>query len=436
VSSPSGDRAASGSIAAPLWGVLVLPFGLAVGFAQIAVPYQLRARGADMTTIGFISFVTGVPHFLKFFWSPAIDAGWPRRRWLLASIALTAGSLGLAALVPPSVEAHLGPFTLLAVYTALLTIAQAGAATSSSAVLALMAQTLTPDAKGKASGWQTAGSLAGTSIGGALLTWCLTHLAPPVTALVIVSLCAVSALPVLSLHEPTPAKHPLGQLLLDLLRDVWASVRAREGWTALVICLAPVGTGALLNLVSGLAHDYAGDDATREQLAEVVSGVLGGIVQAAGALVGGYVCDRMNRRLAYALFGGLTGAAAVGMMIGPATPVAFTVGCLAYSFATGLCYAAFYAFILETVSGGAGLATKVSLFVSASNVPLAYVSWLDGAAYDWAVAWSHDPARGRFGMCSMDAVASFVGIGILLAMLLVVRRLGAGEKQPTPSLAP
>ena len=39
--------------------------------------------------------------------------------------------------------------------------------------------------------------------------------------------------------------------------------------------------------------------------------------------------------------------AAVGMMLGPATPTAFTVGCLAYSFANGLCYAAFYAFIRQ-----------------------------------------------------------------------------------------
>lgn len=409
-------------LAAPLWGALVLPFGLAVGFAQIAVPFQLRARGADMTTIGFISFVTGVPHFLKFFWAPAIDAGWPRRSWYLATVALTALSLGLTALIPPSTTEHLGPFTLLAVYTALLTVAQAAAATTSSAMLALMAETLPVAAKGKASGWQTAGSLVGTSVGGAFLTWCVQHLSHTLTATLVVGLCVLSALPALFIDEPAPERHAVGAMMRALVADVWMTVRSRQGWTALVICVAPLGTGALLNLVSGLAHDYAGDDATRERLAELVSGVFGGLAQAAGALIGGYLCDFVNRRLAYAIFGGLTAVAAVGMMLGPATPAAFTVGCLAYSFANGLCYAAFYAFILEMISGGTGVTTKIALFISAANVPLAYVPWLDGAAYDWAVKWTRDPAAGRLGMCGMDALASFVGIGVLVAMIVTVRR--------------
>jgi MFS family permease len=413
-----GDRdGLTSPLAAPLWGALVLPFGLAVGFAQIAVPFQLRALGADMTTIGFISFVTGVPHFLKFFWAPAIDAGWPRRSWYLVSVALTALSLGLTALIPPTTTEHLGPFTLLAVYTTLLTVAQATAATASSAMLALMAETLPLATKGKASGWQTAGSLVGTSVGGALLTWCVQHLSHATTATIVVALCVLPAAPALFIREPAPERHPLGKMMRALLRDVWATLRSRQGWTALVICLSPVGTGALLNLVSGLAHDYAPDDATRERLAEVVSGVFGGLAQAVGALLGGYVCDFVNRRTAYVIFGGLTGLAAVGMMLGPATPTAFTVGCLAF---------------LDMISGGTGVTTKIALFISASNVPLAYVPWLDGAAYDWAVRWTRDPNAGRLGMCGMDAVASFVGIAILVAMILSVRRWAPRSPAPVP----
>ena len=88
----------------------------------------------------------------------------------------------------------------------------------------------------------------------------------------------------------------------------------------MVICLSPVGAGALTNLFSALARDYAPDDAAAEHLVVVVAGLLGGIVNIGGALLGGVLADRMNRRLAYALCGALSGVCAVAMLLAPASP--------------------------------------------------------------------------------------------------------------------
>jgi len=104
-----------------------------------------------------------------------------------------------------------------------------------------------------------------------------------------------------------------------------------------------------------------------EHLVVVVAGVLGGVVNMAGALMGGVLADRMNRRLAYAACGALSAVCAVAMVLAPATPGAFTIGCLAYQLANGLCYAVFYAFVLELVGqraqlqvidGGVGLSPE------------------------------------------------------------------------------
>jgi PAT family beta-lactamase induction signal transducer AmpG len=419
---------------APLWAVLVLPFGLTVGYAQIAVPYTLRMRGLSMATIGAISAISQTPHAIKFLWAPALDSGWKRKSWFYWMVAATAAALALTALIPPSQTEHFGPFTLLQVYTAVLTIAAAAVSTSSSAVLALMATTLPNDVKGRASGWQTAGNLVGTNIGGALVTWFLAHLVPRLTGLLLALMCGVCVIPAFFIDEAPLQKHALRRLLLDLLQDVWRTLKSRDGWTGMIICLSPVGTGALINLFSALARDYAPDDATREHMVVVVNGIFGGLIAGAGALVGGYVCDRMNRRFAYVLFGGVTALSAIGILLGPATPMAFTVGCLAYSFANGLCYAAFYAFVLEMIGEGAGVTTKLALFVGASNLAINYVTWLDGVGYDWAESmWKGHASAGRVGMCGMDALSSFVGIAVLVAMMVFVRRWDARAPQPQPA---
>jgi MFS family permease len=406
-----------------------LPFGITVGFATVAVPFVLRAREVDMTLIGTVTLVAQLPHILKLFWAPVLDAGPRRRSWYFVMIALTAASLALTALIPPSTTQHLGPVSLLWVYTGVLFVAQAAVATSASAVLALMAITV-PDAnKGTASGWQTAGNLVGTATGGALVAWMLNNASSSTTAIVLAAICVACALPALLIDETPPERHSALRLVVDLLREIGRTLKSRDGWTGLVICLSPVGTGALTNLFSALAKDYAPTDAAAENLVVFVNGVFGGLLNAAGSLVGGLLADRMNRRFAYVLFGGITALSAVGMMVASASPLAFTVGCLAYTFANGLCYAAFYAFLLELVGRGKrGVTTQLALFVGASNVAISYVTWLDGASYDWAKkVWTGRPWAGREGMLGMDALSTFVGIGMLTAMIVAVSRRKARE---------
>jgi PAT family beta-lactamase induction signal transducer AmpG len=422
-------------LAPPYWAILTLPFGLAVGFGQTAMPFELRARGVDMTLIGTASGIALFPHVIKFFWSPALDAGPKRRSWFFVSVALTALALAATALIPPDPQEHLGPLSLLWVYTGVLFVAQAAAATSASAVLALMAVTVPESVRGRASGWQTAGNLAGTSLGGALV-WLFDHTSGATTAIVLAGVCAACAVPAAFIEEEPLVRRSAWRLVVELVRAIGQTLRSHEGWTAMLICLSPVGTGALMALFGALAKDYAPDDATAERLVVIVTGAFGGLVNAAGALVGGYVADRMNRRLAYVLAGGVTALSAIAMLLGPATPTAFTVGCLAYTFANGLCYAAFYAFLLDLLGRRDGVTTQLALYAGASNLAMTYVTWFDGASYDWAKELAPTSAWApRAGMLGMDALMSFAGIAILGGMVTYVRRTRARVAATGPSAA-
>jgi PAT family beta-lactamase induction signal transducer AmpG len=420
-----------GHLRAPLWAALTLPFGLSVGFASVAVPFALRSRGVPMTLIATVSQVAQLPHVIKPFWSPALDSGPRRRTWFFGSVVVAALGLAAASLIPPTVGARVGPIPLLGAYTAALFVAQAGAATSGSAVLAMMALTVPDARRGAASGWQTAGNLAGTALGGALVAWLIVHASSTTTALALVAICALSSLPAAFIDEDPLPLRSATRLIADLLAQVWRTMRTREGWTGMVICLSPVGTGALTNLFSALARDYSPNDAAAERLVVVVAGVLGGGVNIAGSLLGGHLADHMNRRLAYALCGGLTALCAIGMLLGPASPTAFTMGCLAYQFANGLCYAVFYAFVLDLVGKRDGVTTQIALFAGASNLAASYVTWFDGYGYDRAKALAPGWASaGRVGMLGTDALATFAGLAVLAGMTMAGRRARSRAGRP------
>ncbi len=417
-------------LAPPWWALLTLPFGLATGYANVTVPYLLRSRGVSMVLIATVTQVATLPHVVKLLWSPALDSGPRRRSWFFGSVFATAACLAADAFIVPSTSDRVGPVPMIWVFAAVLFGSQAAVATSSTAALALMATTVPEDERGASSGWQTAGNLGGMAAGGALLVWMNGHVSATITGAAVGVLCALSALPALFVHEEPLPRRPVARLVVELLRDVAAALRAREGWTGMLICLSPVGAGALTNLFGALARDYARDQAGAEHLVLVVTGLLGGVVNAAGAVVGGYATDRMNRRLAYVVFGALTAVCAAAMMLLPATPSSFAVGCLAYQLANGMSYAAFYAFVLDLLGKRQGVTTQLALFAGASNLAAMYVTWFDG--------WAYDAARERFptiasagarGMLGADAIATFAGIAVLGAVLLRLRRRGPASLQ-------
>jgi MFS transporter, PAT family, beta-lactamase induction signal transducer AmpG len=408
------------SLSPPLWAVLMVPFGLTVGFGSIAVPYVLRVRGLDMSTVSAVASALQLPHIVKLFWSPVLDAGPRRRTWYFGSIAVGAVCLGAAALMAPDPS---GPRALLWLYTATLVLAQAAVATSGSAVLALMAIGVPEARRGIASGWQTAGNLVGTQAGGALAAWMMVHASRPVTAAVLAAGCVACAIPAAFVDEVPPPKRAVLPLLAGVFREVVDTLRSEQGWTGMLLCLSPVGTGALTNLFSALALDYAPTESSAEELVIFVTGLLGGVVSALGSLVGGYVSDRMNRRLAYVVFGGVTALSAVALLLCPATPAAFAVGCLAYQLFNVVCYVTFYAFVLDLLGHRRGVGTQLALYVGASNLAAAYVTRLDGWSYDRARAlFPQRRGAGRSGMLAMDALSTFVGIAALGALTLHLRR--------------
>jgi MFS family permease len=407
----------------PWWGLLTLPFGLATGYAGVTVPFLLRSRGVSMTLVATVTQIAILPHVVKLLWSPVLDSGPPRRNWFFGAVFVTAACLAAAGFLTPSTTEYVGPVATIWIYTAILFVAQAAVATSSTAVLAMMAVTVPEARRGATSGWQTAGNLGGAAAGGALLVWMNDHARASVTGITIALMCAASAAPAFFVHEEPLPRRSLARLAVELAKDVAAALRERNGWTGLLLCMSPVGAGALTGLFGALARDYTSSQAEAEHLVVVVTGLLGGVVNAGGAVVGGYLADRMNRRLAYVACGAATALCAVGMMLVPATPASFAVGCLAYQLTNGMSYAAFYAFVLDLIGARQGVTTKLALFAGAGNLAAMYVTWFDGWAYDAARARLPSLASaGASGMLGADALATFVGIGALGAMLVLLRR--------------
>jgi MFS transporter, PAT family, beta-lactamase induction signal transducer AmpG len=394
----------------PVFAATITAFAAAIAYMTIAAPYWLSTRGVSLADIGAISGVALAPHAFKFAWAPLIDIGGRRRAWYVATTLATAASLAGLALLPAP-EKRLGLFTAMAL------VANVLGTTSCAAADGLMAITTAPDHRGRAAAWRMAGNVGGTGVLGWGVMKVASAFGVAAGGAALAAVVAASAAAALAIHEPRPAggaargtaPREAVRQLGAVVRDVWQMARRRDGWTGLVICAVPVGAGALTNLFSAMAPYYG---ASEDRVA-FVNGLWGGIIGAAGSFVGGWIADRMNRRLAYALSGAFLAACALAMLAGPMTQATYTWGTLAYNFATGVSFAALAAFVLDLIGHGAA-ATKYTLFIAVANFAGSYVTALDG----WA---SEVRGLGARGTIAADAALTMAGIGVLLAMVWLTR---------------
>ena len=275
------------------------------------------------------------------------------------------------------------------------------------AVEALMAHGTPVELKGRAGGWFQAGNLGGAGLGGGAGLWIVERTGEAwIAGAVMAAACLLCCLGLQYVNVPKLVRSTQGIFKdsVHALKDLWEVARTRMGYLGLLICFLPIGSGAASNLWAAIADDWG---ASVDAVA-TVNGLLSGVVSAVGCIVGGYICDRMDRKYAYALFGLLMAACAVAMALAPRTQAMYILFVLIYAFITGLAYASFSAVVLEAIGGGAA-ATKYSMFASLSNAPIAYMTLVIG--------WAHT----RWDAEAMLYTEAAFGIVGILVFALVVR---------------
>jgi MFS transporter, PAT family, beta-lactamase induction signal transducer AmpG len=402
--------------------VLILPFGISSGFVTVTLAYQLSHAGVDTVQVAALVAADFFPQTWKFLWAPIADTTLSRKSWYVIGAALTAVTTLACGLVPTDA----GSFGLLSALVLLMSVATTFVAMS---VEALIAHHTPDDVTGRASGWFQAGNLGGGGLGGGAGLWMAEHLGVSwLSAAVLGVVCLLCTLALFRIREPVRG-HSRGAAegramgerssalrqqwsnLMVVLKDLWNLARSPRGFLAMLVVFLPLSTGAASNLWSAVADGWR---ASADTVA-LVNGTLGGVASMVGCMLAGPLCDRLDRKAAYLLYGAAQALCVVAMALAPHTESMFAAFTLIYAVLNGMGYAGFSAVVLETIGLGAA-ATQYNVYASLSNMPILYMGLVEGWAYQH---------YGASTMLYAEALAAALAIAAFASASIAISRRAA-----------
>ncbi len=350
-----------------LFGITVLPYGV-VGGLQSLIPNIAKHHGIDFDKAGIYVSLLFIPPTFQVLYAPLIDIGPQRRHWLILMALLGAACVMGAFLMP--LPEHMNAFVALAF------VAQTLSGLIGACNGGLLALTMPDEKRGAAAAWYNAGNLGAAGVTTTVGIYMTEHDYEPWSiGVLLATMLVLPAFAILAVEEPKrehkrTAREVFGHTIGDIKSVLWS----RSGLTGFALCLSPVGTAALINYFSGMgaAYHVSGDTVA------FVSGGLSSIVTPIGSLVGGFLCDRLNRRALYLASGGLIAICGIAMALSPHNDWTYVIGVTTYNLIAGFAYAAFTAVVLETIgAGGRAAGTQYALFLSAGNAAIGYVGLID-----------------------------------------------------------
>ncbi len=282
-----------------LFLVLFIPFGAVPGFLTVALAYELSKKGISTGDIAIVVGLSYLCLIFKWLWAPLVDTLLTRKIWYVGSTLVCGMGLWLAG------RAAMGEHPSLPLISLALTISNFTSTLLAMAVESLMAASVPDNQRGRAGGWSQAGNLGGQGLGGGLSLWLIQScgLSDAASGGVLGLLCALCCLALFWVddsrqllkvegHEEAAGHLGLKAALTAIVGDLWDLLRSRVGVMALLICLLPIGSGAAQNLWSPIAGEWHASANT----VAFVTGAMSGLISALGCLLGGWLCDRMDRR--------------------------------------------------------------------------------------------------------------------------------------------
>jgi MFS transporter, PAT family, beta-lactamase induction signal transducer AmpG len=432
-----------------LFLLMFVPMGISNGFVAVTLGFMLAAAGVGVDAIAILGVWSLVPQWGKFLLGPLVDATLTNKAWYFISALTTAILVAVTGFVPTTASQ-------LPLITILVLAISVAASFSALAADSVMAHATTETEKGRAGGWSQAGNLGGSAIGGGLGLWLAQNLTPGgdaaigawlsthtglsffatafswlgahiegavIGATAVGLMCLATSFALFFVHEP-PTEHRAPSFRLSMLnvgKDVWGLLKSRRGLVAFFAMWLPISAAAMTQLWSAVAPDW---HASANWVA-LINGMLGGIINMVGCIIGGWVCDRMNRMLAFNLFSLITCVCALAMAFSPRTETMYILYVGLYMLIAGFCYAAWGSVVLEAIGRGAA-ATKYNILAGIANIPISYMTYLNGKAHVWhAPAWL--PQDGSTLMLLTEASLPVAGTAVLVAFYFLTKPFYKGK---------
>jgi MFS transporter, PAT family, beta-lactamase induction signal transducer AmpG len=386
-----------------LFGLLIAADAvISLGLLGGGLSYLMRTQGIDPGRSARIISLLSLPHAIYFLWGPVTDFWLRRRTWLMVAAVAAAATFAVA-FTEPRLASHRAVALMFAgaCFGVMVPAACGG-----------MMGTLKSEVnRRRASAAYQIGSLAIGALTVFALVSLSAHLSVPSLGLVMAGL--IIAPSVVAFAEPAePAAS--GRTLAETLRSIGSEFKATFWrWQAIPYALlvtAPFCSGALIGLLPGLAVDYG---VSGTQVAWI-NGVGGALLTAAGAYCASLIPVRVRASIAFPISGLVNSATAAVLAFGAQRPAIYFIGTVLFLFTIGAGYALFTGVILEFLGGsGKSGSARYSVLNSLGNLPVVYMSALDGVAY---THW------GPRGMPALETVLGATGAAILLLYFLFAAR--------------
>lgn len=391
-----------------LFAFLIAPVAvLSNGLIGGVLSYLLRKQSVSLGEAASLVALLNLPQTIYFLWSPITDFWVRRRTWLMLAAVASAIAI-IVAFQQPHLDSHSAVVLIfLGACFCQLVVASCGG---------MMGTLHSETNRRRASSFYQSGSLAF----GALTLFVLAILSDRFSY---AALGWITAAMIVLPSAFAFAAPESGVLTDHTLRKTFARIwmEFKETflhWRAIpytITMLVPMGSGAMIQLLPGLAADY---HVTGHQVAWI-NGLAGSLLCAAGALIATLVPTRVRATIAYPSVCLVNAATLCILFFGPLQPAVYLIGAMLFLFTIGACYALFTAVVLEFLgnSGKSG-SGRYAIINSLGNVPVAYMVFMDGRGY---AHW------GTRGMPGIDIVLSTA------AALLLLTYFSAWGRKPVPA---
>ncbi len=398
----------------PIWlmGISNASFGLYGGIAFFAMPQVLATHHVSEARIAAITAMALSPNFWAVIFGPMLDVRFSRR-WYATFFAGLAGVLAFIAAIN---------LRHLAVLEVALVTGSAAAILSTTALGGWLSSVCRKEDENKLSAWFNFAYIGSSGftmmIGGELIR----HLPLWLAAALLGAIVFLPASLFLFIPAPGPDRRLAGESFTQFSREIFALLRRKEILVTLLLFITPCGSFALTNLLGGVGNDFSASPRI-VSLAGGAGAILPGIL---GCLLFPLLSKRIPLRLLYLANGTLGGLFTLSLIVLPHAPWTFALALLGEFLFQTISYTGTVALTFEAIGKNNPLAaTTFTFLIAATNVPVAYMLYVDGKAY------SFGGVRGSF---AADAAIS-IFVCVLLGWLLS-RRQGEAFGSGVPAIDP